>query len=161
MRLIARVIATVAFVGYAPIAPGTAGSLVGWLVGLVFASVSTAPFTPQAAALFVGVFVIGVVTSGVVERDSGQHDPSYVVIDEFVGMWVVLLACPFVFLDPWLSGAAFVLFRIFDVTKPPPLKWLSRRSGGWGIMLDDLGASGYTVLILWLTLLSRHLQPLG
>lgn len=170
MRLIARAIATVGFVGYVPVAPGTVGSLVGWLLGLVLVSVSTAPFTPHAVVLFLGVcagvlvcFGIGVVTSGTVERESGQHDPSYVVIDEFVGMWAVVLACPFVVQVPWLAGAALVLFRIFDITKPPPLKWLSRKSGGWGIMLDDLGASGYAVLILWLTFLfvARHLQSLG
>ena len=160
MRRIARVIATVGFVGDIPVAPGTAGSLVGWLVGLVLVSVSTAPFTPHAVVLFFGVcasvlvcFGIGVVMSGTVERESGQHDPSYVVIDEFVGMWAVVWACPFVTQVPWLAGAAFVLFRIFDITKPPPLKWLSRRSGGWGIMLDDLGASGYAALILWLIVL--------
>lgn len=164
MRLIARAIATVGFVGYVPVAPGTAGSLVGWLVGLVIVSVSSASFPQNASALVLGgwvglaaCFVIGVVTSSAMERESGQHDPSYVVIDEYIGMWAVVLACPFVVFVPWLAGAAFVLFRIFDVTKPPPLKWLSRRPGGWGIMLDDLGASGYTVLILWLTFL--FVQP--
>ena len=152
MQLVARVIATVGFLGYVPVAPGTVASLVGWIVGLIVASVEWA-LTP---AVFLGVsagvivcFLIGVLVSGAVERHAGEHDPSYVVVDEFVGMWVVVQAAPFVVLIPWLALAAFILFRVFDITKPPPLKWLSRRPGGWGIMLDDLGASAYTVLVLW------------
>lgn len=166
MRLAARAVATVGFVGYAPVAPGSAGSLVGWVIGLILASVESAPFTPHATAVVLGVsagvivcFLIGVLASGTVERHAGEHDPSYVVIDECVGMWAVVQACPFVVLVPWLALASFVLFRLFDITKPPPLKWLARRPGGWGIMLDDLGASGYTVLILWLIFLLVH--PLG
>ena len=170
MRLVARAIATVGFVGYAPVAPGTAGSLVGWILGLVLASVATAPFTPHAAAVFLGVtagvmmsFFIGVLASGTVERHAGEHDPPYIVVDEFVGMWAVVQACPFVVLVPWLALASFVLFRLFDIFKPPPLKWLARSPGGWGIMLDDLGASAYSAAILWLVffLISRHVQPLG
>lgn len=170
MRLVVRAIATVGFVGYAPVAPGTAGSLVGWIVGLILASVESAPFTPHATGVFLGVsagiigcVLIGVLASGAVERHSGEHDPSYVVVDEFVGMWAVVQACPFVVLVPWLALASFVLFRFFDILKPPPLKWLARSPGGWGIMLDDLGASVYSAAILWLVyfLVSRYVQPLG
>jgi len=160
MRLIAKVIATVGFVGYVPVAPGTAGSLVGWLAGLLLVSAAAGAFPANPQALLAWMwgglaacFGLGAAASQRVERDSGEHDPSAVVIDECVGMWAVMLACPFVVQVLWLAVAAFVLFRLFDVTKPPPLKWLSRRSGGWGIMLDDLGASGYTVLMLWLVFL--------
>src|SRR3989338_5928844 len=101
MRLAARAIATVGFVGYAPVAPGSAGSLVGWVLGLILASVESAPFTPHAPAVVLGVsavvigcFLVGVLVSGTVERQTREHDPSYVVIDEFVGMWAVVQACP-------------------------------------------------------------------
>ena len=164
MRLAARAIATIGFVGYAPVAPGSAGSLVGWVLGLILASVESAPFTPHAPAVVLGVsaivigcFLVGVLVSGTVERQTREHDPSYVVIDEFVGMWAVVQACPFVVLVPWLALASFVLFRLFDITKPPPLKWLARSPGGWGIMLDDLGASAYTVAILWLAFFALRL----
>jgi phosphatidylglycerophosphatase A len=157
MPLVAKVIATVGFLGYVPVAPGTAGSLVGWLVGLLLLAVGAGPLTMHPAVLALATwtglaacFGLGVAASQIVERDAGEHDPSAVVIDEFVGMWVVVAACPFVLQVPWMAVAAFVLFRLFDMTKPPPLKWLSRTPGGWGIMLDDLGASGYTALILWL-----------
>lgn len=170
LRLIARAVATVGFVGYAPVAPGSAGSLVGWIVGLILASVESAPLTSHATGVFLGVsagvigcFLIGVLASGAVERQSGEHDPATVVIDEFVGMWAVVQACPFVVLVPWLALASFALFRVFDIFKPPPLKWLARSPGGWGIMLDDLGASIYAAAILWLlyVLMSRYVQPLG
>ncbi len=169
MRLIARVIATVGFVGDVPVAPGTAGSLVGWLAGLllVSAAAGTFPANPQALLAWMwgglaGCFGLGVAASQRVERDSGQHDPSAVVIDECVGMWAVVFACPFLVEIPWMAVAAFVVFRLLDITKPPPLKWLSRRPGGWGIMLDDLGASGYAALILWLVFFGlRRLQWIG
>ena len=155
MPLVAKLIATVGFLGYVPVAPGTAGSLVGWLVGLLLVSAATGTLTPNPSALLAGMWVglaaccgVGVAASQIVERDSGERDPSAVVIDECVGMWAVILACPFVVDVQWMAVAAFVLFRLFDIAKPPPLKWLARRPGGWGIMLDDLGASGYTVLIL-------------
>ena len=155
MPLVAKLIATVGFLGYVPVAPGTAGSLVGWLTGLLLVSATTGTLTANPSALLAGMWVglaacfgLGVVTSQIVERDSGEHDPSAVVVDEFVGMWAVIVACPFVVDVLWMAVAAFVLFRVFDIAKPPPLKWLARRPGGWGIMLDDLGASGYTVLIL-------------
>jgi len=161
MPLVAKVIATVGFLGYVPVAPGTVGSLVGWVVGLILVSVADGPFAVHPTAIVLGMwgglavgFGLGVVTSQIVERDSGEHDPPAVVIDECIGMWGVIVASPFVIDKPWLAGAAFVLFRIFDIAKPPPLKWLARRPGGWGIMLDDLGASGYAVLILWAVFLA-------
>ena len=166
MRLVARAIATVGFVGYAPVAPGTAGSLVGWIVGLILASVESA-LTPAVvlgvSAGVIGCFLIGVLSSGAMERHTKEHDPPYIVVDEFVGMWAVIQACPFVVLVPWLALASFALFRLFDILKPPPLKWLARMPGGWGIMLDDLGASGYTAALLWLAyvLVSRYVHPLG
>ena len=161
MQLVAKFIATVGFLGYVPVAPGTVGSLAGWVIGLLLVSVVDGPFTVHPTATMLGMwgglaigFALGVVTSQIVERDAGEHDPSAVVIDEFVGMWAVILACPFVVDVPWMAVAAFVLFRVFDIAKPPPLKWLARRPGGWGIMLDDLGASGYSIAILWLVFLA-------
>lgn len=145
MPSVAKLIAAVGGIGHLPKAPGTAGSLVGLLAGILSSDArSFAPYLSLVAA-----FVAGVVASGIVERSSGQHDPPAIVIDELVGMWAVVLAIPFVGQTWWLAVVAFILFRAFDIIKPPPLRWLERRPGGWGIMLDDLGASGYTILVLW------------
>jgi len=91
MRLVAKAIATVGFLGYVPVAPGTAGSLVGWLVGLplVSAAAGTFPANPQALLAWMwgglaACFGLGVATAQVVEHDSGEHDPPAVVIDECV-----------------------------------------------------------------------------
>ena len=153
--MVAKLIATVGGIGHLPKAPGTAGSLVGLLIGLSAAPEARWPqlvsnlvlLHPWLVSLgfLAACFLAGVVSSGAVATISGQHDPPYVVIDEVVGMWAVVLAIPFIGQVWWLAVVAFILFRAFDIIKPPPLRWLERRSGGWGIMLDDLGAAGYTV----------------
>jgi phosphatidylglycerophosphatase A len=152
--MVAKLIATVGGIGHLPKAPGTAGSLVGLLIGLSAAPEARWPqlvsnlilLHPWLVSLgfLVVCFLVGVVASGSVESISGQHDPPYVVVDECVGMLAVVLAAPFV-AGMWWAMPAFVLFRVFDIVKPPPLKWLARRPAGWGIMLDDLGAAGYTI----------------
>lgn len=142
MRRLARAIATVGGIGYLPIAPGTAGSVIGLLIGLFWPLQGSVAL--RVAILGAG-FLVAVWASTVAERELKAHDPACVVIDEVLGMWVV------VWLTPVLPlVVAFVLFRLFDITKPPPLKILSRFPGGWGIVLDDLGASVYTCLLLWL-----------
>jgi hypothetical protein len=78
-------------------------------------------------------------------------DPSIVVIDEIVGMWVSLLFLP---ASLPLSVAAFVAFRILDVVKPEPARWLERLPDGWGIMLDDVAAGIYANIACRLLLLA-------
>ncbi len=91
------------------------------------------------------VFVAGCPAAARVAAASGLADPGFVVVDEVAGQWMVLLAVP---LDPlgWIVG--FVLFRLFDILKPWPVGWADRRvKGGFGIMLDDLLAAGYAVVV--------------
>ena len=79
-----------------------------------------------------------------------MRDPGAIVIDEVAAQWLVLLPAP---LDPLSYAAAFVLFRIFDIWKPWPVRWADRRlSGGLGIMLDDLLAAVYAVLVFLVAL---------
>ena len=91
----------------------------------------------------VGVFVLGGFSVGVVlERDGGPKDPSYVVCDEVVGQWIALASV--VYAGRWeFMLAAFVLFRLFDVCKPPPASYFDRRTGPWNVMLDDVAAGVY------------------
>jgi len=136
-----KFISTVGFVGYIPFAPGTFGTL----AGLVF-MVVLRPALPLHIALSVFSIIIGVISSTHAERLFNKKDPSYVVVDEFAGYIISLLFLP---LTWGYIIAAFFLFRIFDIIKPPPLRRLeSDLKGGLGIMADDIGAAVYTNLLL-------------
>lgn len=139
MSRLARALATVGGIGYFPTAPGTAGSVVGLLLGLWWPSL-----VPVAA-----LFMIGVWASAETERLLHRHDPSCVVIDECVGMWGILAAIPQVRTSVIAALLALGLFRFFDVRKPALVRRLARLPGGWGIMLDDVGAGFYTSVVLW------------
>jgi phosphatidylglycerophosphatase A len=141
-------IATCGKVGYFPVAPGTVGSAVG--VGLVMA-LAQLPVTRferigLVAAAVAGLGALGVWAAGRAEKFYGRADPSQVVIDEVVGQMIALALRP----DarwPWLL-AGFLIFRILDVLKPPPVRQLERLPGGWGIMLDDVAAGLYGLAVL-------------
>jgi len=137
-----RFFATGFYSGYSPFAPGTAGSAVGLLIYWI-------PNFENPVILFAGfvvMFFIGIVVSGRMERCYGD-DPPIVVIDEVVGMWITLLLLPKSII---ISVAGFVLFRIFDIIKPPPARNLEALKNGWGIMLDDVMAGIYGNLVLQL-----------
>ena len=135
-----RFFATGFYSGYAPFAPGTAGSAVGLLIYWIpnFEN----PIILSACTAI--MFAIGIVVSGKMERHFGD-DPPIVVIDEVVGMWITLLLLPKSII---LSVAGFILFRIFDIIKPPPARNLEALKNGWGIMLDDVMAGIYGNLVL-------------
>jgi len=139
--LLSIVVATGLGSGYAPFAPGTAGSAVGLLL---FWPLHTQPAVIQIAAVVI-LFFVGVVASTRVARGLGIEDPGIVVVDEVVGMWTSLLFLPF---NPATAIAGFVLFRIMDVFKPYPARQFESLPGGWGIMTDDLMAGIYANLLL-------------
>jgi phosphatidylglycerophosphatase A len=143
---LARVIATGLGSGYAPIAPGTAGSLVGLLLFWPMAGV---PFVWLAAAI-VALFFVGVVAATAVATQVGLHDPGIVVVDEVIGMWVTLALVPF---TPLTAALGFLLFRLMDIVKPFPARDLEHLPGGWGIVADDVMAGIYANLALRLGLL--------
>jgi len=139
-------LATGAGSGYVPIAPGTAGSLVGLALGyFVLAPLWRA--YPLGFALCFGIaFVGGCGVAGAAERILGEHDNSKIVLDEIFGMVAAM------FLNPtgalWV-GASFAIFRFFDILKPFPANYFDRRvGGGAGVMLDDLAAGIYANLVL-------------
>lgn len=140
----ARAIATVGDLGRSRRAPGTLGSAVGWLLGLWMAGL-----VPEVRwTLLLGGALIAVRASTQTERASKTHDPSYIIVDEVIGMAAILAAMPSLAQSWWQGLVAFGLFRFFDVLKPPPLRWLAKFPQGWGIVLDDLGAAGYALFIL-------------
>jgi phosphatidylglycerophosphatase A len=137
---LALVIASVAGAGYSPLAPGTAGSLV------TLAAIWFLPFTRLTlAATLVAVTVIGTWAAHRVERAVGRKDPSVIVIDEVAGMLVSVLLLPRTI--PVLV-TAFVLFRVFDIWKPFPARESQALSGGLGVMLDDLIAGAYALILV-------------
>ncbi len=135
-------------------APGTWGSLAALLLWAAFAWVVQPSAWALNAALVAGIVVVialGVPAATIAERESGGHDPGFVVIDEVAGQWIALLGCPF----DWKHALiALFLFRLFDVTKPPPARQLERLPAGWGIVFDDVAAGLYawgvaSLLRLW------------
>ncbi|MDZ7363157.1 MAG: phosphatidylglycerophosphatase A [candidate division KSB1 bacterium] len=141
-----RVLATAGFIGYSPVAPGTMGSLAAALVFfLVRSYLSTWPF---AAGLLI-LFALAIWSSQQMvareSRDSGKIDPQEIVIDEVAGMMVTLAFVP---LNLKTIGLGFLLFRIFDVTKPFPARRAEKLPGGWGIVMDDVVAGIYANVVL-------------
>ena len=131
--------------GFLPAAPGTWGSLGGVAVWWL-----TFPLGLAAQAfLLIVAAVLAAPICGACARAAGESDPSFVVLDEMLGMWLALL-----FIKPsWFWGAAvFALFRLLDIAKPWPVSLMERRfSGGLGILLDDLAAgliSGIIIIII-------------
>jgi phosphatidylglycerophosphatase A len=131
--------------GYWPLGPGTAGSLGGlaaawglhrWLeYGMLW-------HLGLAAALFLPA----VWAAGETARLKGEDDPGLVVVDEVAGQWIALAGAGAFTLTE--AAAAFVLFRLFDIVKPWPVRALERLPGGWGIVADDVAAGAYAALVL-------------
>jgi len=139
--LIARFIAAGFGTGYAPLAAGTVASAAAVVSGAGLLLLS--PWLLVLAALLA--------TAGgyaAVQRAGVEGDPGWVVIDEFAGQWITLLALA----RPTLAGlaAAFILFRLFDITKLGPVGWADRKHGAFGIMADDViaGCIGGVLLLL-------------
>ena len=138
-----KAIATVCGLGRVPVAPGTTGSLVGAAVCLPLLSV---PWPVQAGAAVI-VAGVAVWACGVAGKGFPGRDPSAIVVDEVAGMLAAAIALPPTLYD---LGAAFLLFRLFDIVKPGPLEKLERLPGGWGIVLDDLAAGLLARATWWL-----------
>ncbi len=127
---ISEQISTIFGIGYTVYAPGTMGSLFGLLIYMFLKDASVAVY----AVFVVITFIVGVFVSDVMENVYGIKDPSFVVIDEVVGMLIALMAVPY---SPLKAILGFLLFRIIDISKVPPLNWLEKIQGGFGIMIDD------------------------
>ena len=139
-------ISTGFYSGYLPKAPGTWGSLVGLLFFLLLHSLSV----PVYLTVVAGLFVVGSFAAGEAEKILDKRDPGAVVIDEIVGMLIAMIAVP---LTPLNMALGFILFRIFDIVKPFPVNFFDQRfHGGLGIMLDDVVAGIYSLIILQLIL---------
>ena len=126
--------------------PGTWGSAATILVWSLVAS-RIAPQWHLAAALSFALIavVVGIPAATLLARASGRKDPQFVVIDETAGQMITLLGAPLTW-QALLAG--FLLFRAFDIVKPPPVRWLEKLPEGTGIVVDDIGAGIYALIIL-------------
>jgi phosphatidylglycerophosphatase A len=147
MHTLIMLIATGFYSGYLPKAPGTWGSLVGLLLFFLLHVLSL----PVYLAVVAGLFVVGSFAAGEAEKILDNRDPGVVVIDEIVGMLITMIAVP---VTPLSMTLGFILFRVFDIAKPFPVNFFDQRfHGGLGIMLDDVEAGIYSLIILHLILL--------
>ena len=149
--MISRLIGTVVGTGYLRPAPGTWGSLVALPMGWLLYTLGGFPLMLSATVLAAAA---GWWATIQMTRDTGDHDPSEIVIDEVVGQWVALLPLSYV---TWSRGldilqlwpgilSAFVLFRLFDIWKPWLVGWADRRQDALGVMLDDVIAGVFAAL---------------
>src|SRR5713226_437684 len=135
--------------------PGTWGSLATVLVWALASS--RIPVANRAWATIIAaaaVTLIGIPAATRVARSSGLKDPQFVVIDEVAGQLVALIAVPLAW-KTFLAG--LILFRVFDILKPPPVRQLERLPEGLGVVVDDLGAGLYALIIMHLLLHFRLL----
>ena len=140
MRTLVRLLGSCFGLGLLPKAPGTFGTLGG---------VAIAWFLPDETALRITTLVITLVGLGLAtlaEKHVGGKDPQWFVLDEVAGYLAVLIGLPF--REPWVLVAAFVAFRLFDITKPWPIRKFEELPGGVGVMADDLIAAVYAHLLI-------------
>ncbi|BDU68339.1 phosphatidylglycerophosphatase A [Geothrix oryzae] len=145
--------------GYLRPAPGTWGSLAGlgaWLLLVLnLRGQAWAPWLRLAAPL--ALTLLAAWAAGRVVAETGQKDPSFVVIDEWAGLWFALTPLLFTVTvqpQPWSLWAArlvapFLLFRLFDIWKPGPVDTAQRLPGGWGVVMDDVLAGLFAALFVW------------
>lgn len=137
-----RAVGTGLYTGYVPLAPGTAASTL---------CIAALWLLPAVSVFWMLVLAAGVIAAGIISakalQESWGDDPGRVTVDEIAGMLVALIGLPKT-AGVWLC--AFLIFRILDIYKPPPLKTLEYLPGGLGVMMDDIGAGIYANVSCWI-----------
>jgi phosphatidylglycerophosphatase A len=135
-------LATGGLIGYSPIAPGTFGSMAALPLCLLISLMPVSAAVPFVAALL----LFSAWIADAAQKIIGRSDPPEVVVDEICGMAATMLALPF---SPVFVAGGFALFRVFDILKPFPIRWVDKHvPGGLGILLDDLLAGIFANAIL-------------
>ena len=142
----ARTIATFFGAGRIQPGPGTWGSLCAILLWLIAMDVTPTRWQPEVLGMLIVLAIaLGIPAATQMCRSTGIKDPQFVVIDEVAGQWVTLLLAPVT----WKTAAVgFILFRGFDIVKPPPVRQLERLPEGTGIVADDIAAGVYALVIM-------------
>jgi phosphatidylglycerophosphatase A len=140
MRKIIKFTTSFFYLGHSPIMPGTLGSLAGLLIYFVVKDK-----LPIYTFSVVFLFALGILFSSEAEKIYKRKDAQMIVIDEACGMMLSLFLVPY---NVWIMILGFVLFRVFDILKPPPARAIEKFSGSFGVMFDDIIAAIYTNFIL-------------
>lgn len=144
MTRLAVLLATVGYIGYAPVAPGTFGSAAGLALFFLLRATGLPWIEP---VVIVAIFGIGAWAGNVAERYFGGIDPGPVVLDEVLGMLITLMFVPVT----WAGAlVGFLVFRVLDIVKPWPARQMEALHGGFGVMADDAMAAVYGNAIMWL-----------
>ncbi len=144
-RRLALTLGTGFGIGLAPVMPGTCGSLLG--LGLAWLLEWLALSAWLKLAVLVPLFFAGIPICGRAAQAFGRRDPGAVVYDEVVAQALLFVWAPFSLVTAIIG---FLAFRIFDIAKPWPVRRLERFHGGWGIMIDDVAAALYALVVLFL-----------
>jgi len=146
MRRLALILASNGGLGYAPVVPGTFGTLAGIPAFWLLAELAPAGYLLAVAA----VTGVAVWAAGEAGRHYGVADDRRIVIDELAGYLVTIAFLPWSWTTAWLG---FAWFRVFDILKPPPVGWIDRHyKNGFGVVFDDVAAGVYAALALRATL---------
>ena len=153
----ATTVATFFGIGKLRPGPGTWASALAALIWLALGRGIARNLHPAVlASLIVLVIAVGIPAATLVARASAQKDPGFIVIDEVAGQWIALLFAPL----SWKTLlAAFILFRGFDIVKPPPVRQLESLPEGTGVVVDDVAAGACALLVMQLALHFRLLSP--
>ena len=144
MKILIDVIVTTFYIGRLPLAPGTWASISATISWLFIFDATNSILVPLYSII---LFFVGVYFSNLSLKKSSDHDPSYIVIDEWVGQWVALSFIP-VNLNFAIVG--FILFRFFDITKIGPVKYFEKIPGALGVMSDDIAAGLMSAIVIFI-----------
>ena len=131
--------------GFSPKAPGTVGAIAAILIAWPLTRAGFGHYSFLILSL--AALYPAIAAAGIVARESGRKDPQIVVVDEVLGQWLTLAGAPR--LNPRSLFLGLLLFRIFDILKPPPVRLIEQIPGGAGIVLDDMMAGVYAALVLF------------
>lgn len=149
MKRLVKITTSFFYLGHSPFMPGTLGSLAGLLIYFVVKDKF-----PIYAFSIVFLFMLGILFSAEAERIYKRKDAQMIVIDEACGMMLSLFLVPY---NLWLAILGFILFRVFDILKPPPARRIEKFSGAFGVMFDDIIAAMYTNFILQIIARVAHI----
>lgn len=150
MRRLIKMTTSFFYIGHSPFAPGTLGSLAGLLIYFVVKD----KFPIYIFSLLF-IFMLGIMFSTEAEKIYKRKDAKMIVVDEVCGMMLSLFLVPYNF---WIMWLGFLLFRVFDILKPPPARAIEKFSGSFGVMFDDIIAAIYTNFILQIVARLCHIQ---
>ena len=144
MKAWKRFVATGFYAGFSPFAPGTFGSVIGLLIAVICFRIALHPAVYLLLTML--IFLLGLVSSNALVKELKQDDPQVIVVDEIVGVLITFVG--FLSLNVFTGIAGFILFRLFDILKPYPIRKLEQIPGGLGVMMDDVLAGLYSNLCL-------------